>query len=477
MKNIGNVFQKQRHKNKPYCPNLPADLQLSAHKSSIIYQMPPVDSSMTFICCGLNTFVHSPSKVYQLIDMLERYKILTITHRQASLKELPHFAVQHTEKSAIGSRLKQIKKQFNIGELLYLSTCNRVMYLIHTETPFSHKTLLSFFESVNPALPETYKETIRQKVALYEGIQAIAHLFEVAASIDSLVVGEREILRQLRTAYEHCKECGLAGDHIRLAMRFAVETAKGVYANTRIGEKPISVVSLAIQQLLKEKLETNARILLIGAGQTNGLVAKFLQKHSFTNVTIFNRTLAKAQQLARLLNGCALPLSSLTGYRGGFDCLIACAASQPSILSPALYTKLLNGEADKKILIDLAIPNNISAEVADQQAVRYIEIENLRAVARKHLSFREEEVSKARLLLNGKLDEFVASYRRRQIEKAMQGVPQQMKAVRVHALNKVFKKEVENLDKPSRDLLERMLAYMEKQCISIPMKAARKTVE
>ncbi|MBK8702837.1 MAG: hypothetical protein IPN33_03970 [Saprospiraceae bacterium] len=178
----------------------------------------------------------------------------------------------------------------------------------------------------------------------------------MAASMDSLVVGERQILGQLRDAYDQCKAWGLTGDGIRLVIQHTVVAAKAVYAQTRIGDKPVSVASLAIQQLLKSGLPTDARIIMIGAGQTNMLVAKFLHKHHFHHVTVFNRSLDKAQAIADMLGGRALPFNALSSYTEGFDCMIVCTGAAEPIITESLYASWLQGETDPTMVIDLAIP-------------------------------------------------------------------------------------------------------------------------
>lgn len=373
-------------------------------------------------------------------------------------------------------KLEALKERFGLEELLYLSTCNRVLYFFNTSTSFTVEVQKSFFQFINPALANGSLSSLPKIVECFDGKEALNHLFEVAASMNSLVVGEREILRQLREAYDQSLEWKLTGDNIRLAMKVAVETAKEVYSNTRIGEKPISIVSLAIQKLLASKTAKDARILLIGAGQTNRLVSKFLIKHGFTNVAIFNRTIDKAEGLATLLNGKAYSLDALNTYEGGFDCMVVCTGATKPIVNKALYTQLLKNETDEKLVIDLAIPNNIDKDVIDSFNLKYIEIEDLRQLADTNLSFREKEVGLGQKIIFKNLETFQTLFQERRIELAMKEVPAKIKKVKAHAMESVFKKELENLDQDSRELLERMMMYMEKQCISIPMLAAKKGV-
>ncbi len=405
--------------------------------------------------------------------MLKRYKILTVSHRKTSLKELGGFVMENGEENTLKDQLSEIKSRFGFNELFYMATCNRVMYLWDSEKDFSTEEIHSLFQYSNKKLTN---EKISENVIFLEGVHALNHLFEVAASIDSMVVGEREILRQLRDAYGLCKEWGLTGDHLRLAFKHTVQTAKLVYAKTRIGEKPVSVVSLAIKTMLQKQVPVDARILLVGAGQTNGLAAKFLKKHKFTDVTIFNRSLDKAERLASMLSGTALPLSNLEEYRRGFDVMITCTGTTESWIDNDLYSKLLNKEEGQKLIIDLAIPNNISTEVIENFDVDYIEIDALKNLAEKNKAFRTKEVFAAREILIKELRDFGSHFQERQIEKAMHSVPTEIKAIKQHAMNQVFKKELDGLDDNARDLMERMLTYMEKQCISIPMKAAKKAV-
>ena len=402
--------------------------------------------------------------------MMENYKILTITHRNTNLNKLGKYVIA----DASQQKLEALKQKFELKELLYLSTCNRVLYFFNTTSPFTSDFQKSFFQHINPKLANGSLSNLPKIVEYFDGREALNHLFEVAASMNSLVVGEREILRQLREAYDQSLKWKLTGDNIRLAMKVAVETAKEVYANTRIGEKPISIVSLAIQKLLASKTAKDARILLVGAGQTNRLVSKFLIKHGYSNVAIFNRTIDKAEGLASLLNGRSFSLDQLNTYEGGFDCMIVCTGATKAIINKKLYTQLLNGETDEKLIIDLAIPNNVAEEVVDSFNLKYIEIEDLRQLAQANLSFREKEVSYGQKIILKNLETFQTLFQERKIELAMKEVPAKIKKVKAHAMDNVFKKELENLDADSRELLERMMTYMEKRCISIPMVAAKK---
>jgi glutamyl-tRNA reductase len=371
--------------------------------------------------------------------------------------------------------LHKLKVEFGFEELLYLSTCNRILYLFTTPKKINSAFTKRFLSAINPIFqPKNSDKRIADEVLTFEGIKAVNHLYEVAASVDSLVIGEREILRQLREAYKECQDWQLAGENLRLLMRYVVTGAKKVYAQTRIGEKPISVVSLAVQKMLASKFSRRSRILLIGAGQTNNLVSKFLAKYDYQNVTVFNRTFEKAEKLAaRFSNGSTLGLDRLPHYREGFDIIIACTGSTKPLITNELYVDLLNGDATKKMVIDLSVPNNVDRIIAETHDVNYIEIEDIRQMAKVNLSFREREVTSAKTIIQEELIEFDVQFQHRQIELAMREIPVKIKEVKTKAINEVFKKELEGLDESTIDLMNRMLTYMEKKCISIPMKMAK----
>jgi glutamyl-tRNA reductase len=311
-----------------------------------------------------------------------------------------------------------------------------------------------------------------------EGMEVVEHFYRVGASIDSLVIGERQILGQLREAYDYCQRNGFIGDDLRLLFQRMVLGAKDVYANTRIGEKPVSVASLAVKKLLHQQLPTDARILLIGAGQTNNLVSKFLLKHHYTNVTVFNRSIGRAENLAgKFPESRAFMLADLPSYREGFDCMVVCTGASDPILTSSLYRQLLAGEAPAgKVVVDLAIPHNTAPEVLGDFAPVYIEIEGLRQLAADNMAFRGRELERAEHLLEQHILEYPTLYKQRQLERALHQVPAAIREVRERAVSEVFRKDIEQLDDQAQAVLGQVLAYMEKKCIGIPMRVARETL-
>ena len=253
-------------------------------------------------------------------EVLKYLHTIAFTHRNF---EVTKIGLLHVPLNEQHTRLNPIKRRFELEELLMLSTCNRVEFsLVYkgvVDTEFMHQ----FLRAIYPSLGEEDLTSFVIKLEHYQGMNAVDHAMSVASSIDSMIIGEREIITQVRQAYEHCASIGLTGDLLRIINRHVVETAKKVYTRTSISTKPVSVVSLAYHQLKRLQIPLDARFLVIGAGVTNTTMGRFLKKHGFKNFAIFNRTLEKASALANELGGLAYPLQELHLYQNGFDGLSA----------------------------------------------------------------------------------------------------------------------------------------------------------
>ncbi len=405
--------------------------------------------------------------------MLKNLHTIAFTHRTMTVTNI---GLLHIEKEAQKERLSALKAIFNFEELYFLSTCNRVelTFLSKEKTKFSStKELL---KTLYPLLEEGQINDFSKSAEYYSGTGAINHALSVAASIDSMIVGEREIITQVRTAYDHCRDSGLTGDVLRLLFRHVIETAKKVYTKTSIATKPVSVVSLAYHQLKKINLPLNARILIIGSGTTNTTMGRFLKKHGFRNFVIFNRTLNNAQVLAQELQCEAFALTELGNYTKGFDLILSCTGADHHVISPSLYTDLLQGETEKKTIIDIAIPQDLSPSIIEKYAVNHISVDFLQKISNQNLKERGKEVEHVLEIISAALQEFESILKERSVEIAMKSVPSQVKEIKKNAVNAVFKDEIEGLDEHSKKVLKKVIGYMEKKYISGPMKLAKEII-
>ena len=397
-------------------------------------------------------------------------KVIAFTHKQIELKELGRLVICQEN---LTDKLQKVKDQFGISEIFYLATCNRVAFVMITPQAVDKAFAQEFISALNMGLCSISTSAFLEAASIYEGKDALEHLLRTSCSLESLIVGEKEILAQMRKAYECCKEAGLTGDCLRMFMNCIVKTAKEVYTHTNISRNPISVVSLAYRKLKDLKLCTSARILIIGAGETNRNISKYLQKHKFSNFAVFNRTVSKAASLADDLGGEAYSLSALKDYNKGFDVIITCTSSTEPILTADLYTSLLNGDTSRKTIVDLAVPNDTHPDVLQKFPVNFIEVHSLNEVAKKNIQERYDELVHAENIISENIDAFLLELKQRRIELAMRQVPEKIKEIRNTALNSVFAEEVQGMDQQSREVLEKVINYMEKKYISVPMVMAK----
>lgn len=402
--------------------------------------------------------------------MLDSFHSIIFTHRNLSVDDI---GALHISEDIQKERLNEIKERFSLPELMFLSTCNRVEFQLCSHEIVNKSFLFDFFQALYPTLSEEQLTNLLSSSEVFSGVDAVKHLLRVASSIDSMVVGEREIITQVRNAYELSKANGLTGDFIRLLVKHTIETAKQVYTETNIAKKPVSVVSLAYHRLKQLNIPLDARILIIGAGVTNTNMSRFLKKHGFTNFSVFNRTLSKAEKLAQDLNGKAFPLVDLATYNAGFDVIITCTGSESHIISPELYENLLQGETDKKVVIDIAIPQDLSPEITEKYKVTHISVNLLQQISNENLKERSKEVKHVEAILENKIEDFKQLHRLRTVELAMREVPQKVKDIKSTAMNQVFKNELDALDGQSKEVLEKVISYMEKKYMSMPMLMAK----
>lgn len=371
------------------------------------------------------------------------------------------------------ARFTSLKAALEIDEVVFLSTCNRVEYFFVTNHSITSTFLHSFFSELYPELDAEMVMYYAAKAEIHNRMDSVDHLFRVASSIDSLVIGEREIITQVRQAYEQSRAMNLSGDTLRILFKETILTAKRVYSETKISERPVSVVSIAYQRLQSMEVPNNARVLIVGTGVTNTAMARFLKKHGMTKFTLFNRTLANAVPLAEELDGQAFALAELSAYTGGFDVLVTCTGAEGAIVDSALYKHLLQGDTDSKITIDLALPNDIADEVHQDFATRQISINTLQQISDDNLLMRSNEIEHVERIIEESKASFINSAKMRSIELAMRPVPQMVKDIKATAFNDVFKSEIDQLDSDSLEILEKVVGYMEKKYMSMPMIMAK----
>lgn len=402
---------------------------------------------------------------------MNRYYVIAFTHHSTGLKNLEELFV---DQSVLVERLEKIKKELSADGLMYLATCNRVEFIFSVSKAVPKEAVKKAFGIFRPDWNKEKTDWALKHVLEFYGEAAVKHVMEVASSLDSMVVGEREIITQVRSAYEWSNEQKLTDDFLRILIKKTIETAKKVFTDTKITEKPVSVMSLACRKMQEWHVSFDSRVLMVGAGQTADIMVKYLSKHGFKKFVIFNRTLKHAKELAaRYENVEAYSLAELAEYKSGFDMLITCVHSAKPVITPAIFDKLVAGEKTGKVIVDLGMPANVTPAILKRNNVKSVGMKDLEEIAKHNMADRKAEVNEAETIISNAVQEFYKDLQSRKIEIAMKDVPKRIHQIKETALSSVFNKEIEALNPDSREVLEKVVEYLEKKYISIPMQLAK----
>lgn len=400
---------------------------------------------------------------------MNNLRAISLNHHHFPLETIGSFAIPHEELKA---RLDAAKQEFQMSELMYLGTCNRVEVVFdvpHFVCSGFTQQLLSF---MFPEHEKSFIKGVAQKAQRFNGDETADHVFRVAASLDSLIIGEREIITQLRNAYEECERMKLTGDSLRLLNQHAIRIAKEVYTHTNLSKKPVSIVSIAWKLFQEKHPNLNTRIALVGAGQIITNFAKFLSENGYNNVSVYNRTVENAQSIAKSFNTEALHISELRNEKSDVDALVVCTGSTELVVNKEMFDSLCLSNKPRTV-IDLALPANVDARISELEGVTFIDMLAVQKEVQKNISYREEALNDCIAIIEKGKNEFKKLIQERSIERAMSEIPSTIKEIRQTAVESIFSKELAQLSEHDRELVDKIISYMEKKYISVPMKLAK----
>ena len=304
----------------------------------------------------------------------------------------------------------------NVPELFVLSTCNRTeIYGLAANADVLINLLCS--ETVGSA--ETFKELAYIK----RGWKAVEHLFEVAAGIDSQILGDYEIVGQLKSAVRFAKENGFIGTFLERLLGFVLQASKSIKTNTALSGGTVSVSFAAIQFLKENVTDVKyKKIVLLGTGKIGRITCKNLVDYlETTDITLINRTAETADELAKEMGLQFAPFESARALVQNADIVIvATGASDPIIMK----NDLLN--CGRKILIDLSIPNNIDPASKELPNITLVNVDDLSKINDATLQKRLEEVPKAKQIIHAHVKEFSEWYNMRKNVPALKAVKQKL---------------------------------------------------
>ena len=400
----------------------------------------------------------------------EHLQILSLNVQHASVDDvgLLHIAPEN-QPAQIAAWVAELELQ----GMVFLSTCNRVEFILSDDKYFCMGRTTQLLQGFG--LEPAALGRVTSALQAYRGEEAMRHLMRVASSLESMVLGEREILTQVREAFDLAMEHRLAGDRLRVAGRSVVETAKKVFTHTDVATQAVSVNSLGWQAFKSWNLPLDAPILMVGAGATNTAVGRFLVKAGYRNVRVVNRSLERAQALAEVLGtDRAGTLDDLAGaLKEGPRAMVVCTGSDAALLGANHARMLPEGPLN---VLDLGVPSDVDANFRERPDLTVVDMAALKEVADLNLAIRATEVSKCESLLEAGLNEYLERLQAREVELALIELPQMIKAIRETAMGEIFADDLEGLDAEARQVVERIVAYLEKKYVGLPMKLAKEAV-
>ncbi len=331
-----------------------------------------------------------------------------------------------------------LKNRQWVSEAAILSTCNRTeLYcgLDEEQPPQALIEWLSHFHHLTRPQIEPY-------AYLYPDRQAVQHMLRVASGLDSLVLGEPQILGQMKQAYGYATEAKMVGPLLNRLFQHTFSVAKQVRSDTAIGASPVSVAFAAVS-LAKQifaSLESHTA-LLIGAGETIELVARHLKEKGIGRIVIANRTFERAHTLASELGGYAIGLNELPDHLGEADLVIASTASPLPIVTQAMVETALKQRRKRRplLLIDIAVPRDIEASVAELADTYLYTVDDLHEIIRDGLRSRQEAALQAEEIVDTQASHFMAWLRSMDAVETIRRFRQRSEAIRDHSLERALR--------------------------------------
>lgn len=323
-----------------------------------------------------------------------------INHKSAPINIREQFAFSTT--GAV-SALKELIDNTPAHEAVILSTCNRTeIYTISDQ----HQQILNWIAQ----RCQLQAEDIISHCYHHQDVKAVKHMMRVASGLDSMMIGEPQVLGQMKDAYRLACEAGSVGEQLQQLFPAVFSTSKHVRHSTNIGKCPVSI-AYAVVKLCQNTFDhmSSARVLLVGAGTTIELAANYLHDCNVKAITIANRDVSRAEKLAEKFDASAISIGDISKHLSNIDIIISATASPQPILTKSLFTQHQERSEKQPLLIaDLAVPRDVESSIADIPNVHLHNIDNLREVINDNMHNRHNAAIQAEEMI----DIYAANYMR-----------------------------------------------------------------
>ena len=380
------------------------------------------------------------------------YFIIGLNHKSADLSLRERVSIPDNKILQAQRQLKTLLDPLAIEQVI-LSTCNRTEFYFYGDnlSNIFDKTLSWLAMYANENIEEIQAHTYKR-----EGKEAVSHIFCLACGLDSMAMGETQILGQLKSATRMSKELGYSGNNLDYLTQKAFNVAKLVRSETDIGKQSISLASLSIQ--LTKKIFgnlSNCDVLFIGAGEMINLCLNHISEQNPKSITLTNRDLKRGQELIKKFNGNYFPIGSLNRNLENFDVIISCTASSlPLVGLGAISTALKKRKNRPIVCIDLAVPRDFEPEVKKLDNVFLFSIDDLGAQIDENIKSRLSSAKEAREIIESSIQEFFIWKEKRKIVPIIQ----QLKSRSEEAVGNEVKSAIRKVENgaPVEDVLSEL---------------------
>jgi len=366
------------------------------------------------------------------------------------------------------SSLKTLWNSHKINGAAILSTCNRTEFYYQTDEN-APNTLIEWIADIKKISPNEFTPYLYS----HTDSQTIRHMFRVASGLDSMVLGEPQILGQMKTAYQAAYDAGTLGKHLGKLFHHTFSAAKKVRTDTAIGSSPVSVAFAAVQlaqQIFDSLSEQTA--LLIGAGETIELTARHLYQNNIGRIIIANRTFDKAHALAAQFNGYAIALSEIPTHLAEADIVVSSTSSQLPILGKGRVESAIKKRKHKPIfMVDLAVPRDIEAEVAQLKDVYLYTVDDLQHTIDQNMDSRRKAAEQAEEIIDTQVEHFMSWMRSQGAQSVIKDYRQQAELTRDEVLAKALSQL--NNGNSAEEVLNRLAHTLTNKLIHTPSSQLR----
>ena len=347
-----------------------------------------------------------------------------LNHRTAPVELRERLAF---DAGSLPDALRELRRGEGMVEGLILSTCNRVEVAVTAEDATDCERAVTEFLRAS-----RHVEAIEPHLYLHEGRDAIRHLFRVAASLDSMIVGEPQILGQLKQAYAVAKAEGALNGFLDTVLTRAFSVAKRVRTETEIGQNAVSV-SYAAVELAREIFGSLAgkKVMLIGAGKMSELAARHLRRVGAEQIYVTNRTRARAEEMAGLFQGTIIEYDAFLGALPEVDIVITSSGAPHYILRKEAMKRVIEARRNRPMfLIDIAVPRNIEPGVNELDNIFLYDIDDLQRVVQQNVQGRMGEVGQAEEIISEEVERLVLRLQARELAPTIVSLQEQLEQIR-----------------------------------------------